>query len=142
MYEFNGVKVALLTEDSNILTYLRDDRPDLFMANKWDLPGGGREADENPMQTIQREVEEEFNISLLPEQIIHQRDYPSERFPGTMSVFMVATLSSMQIEDIKFGTEGQCYQIIPIDEWLILRNAVLDLQNRLRNYLEEQIEAA
>jgi 8-oxo-dGTP diphosphatase len=138
MQAFNGVNIALITENNEILTYLRDDRPDLFMANKWDLPGGGREAGESPFQTVHREVGEEFGIAVTPSQIQYERGYPSDRFPGTVSVFMVASLIDLQVENIKFGSEGQCYKIIPVDEWLVMKGAVIDLQNRLRDYQDEQ----
>jgi len=134
---FNGVKLALITTDSRILTYLRDDKPSLYMANRWDLPGGGREGNETPFQTIQREVLEEFGICLAPEQIIYEADYESERFPGQRAKFMVGKITDEQINQIDFGSEGQKYKIIPIQDYLNLENAVAFLQDRLRAYLKQ-----
>jgi 8-oxo-dGTP diphosphatase len=136
--QFSGAKIALITPDQRILTYLRDVKPDLYMANKWDLPGGGRERDETPIQTILREIKEELGIDLPPNQITYTAPYESERFPGTLSMFMVGKISKRQINHITFGSEGQKYQFIGIDEYLSLPNAVPHLQERFRNYLNKQ----
>jgi hypothetical protein len=47
MTDFVGCKAALFCGDA-LLTYLRDDKPGLPWAAKWDLPGGGREGSETP----------------------------------------------------------------------------------------------
>lgn len=53
--DFTGVKVALLVEKS-ILVVLRDNKPDIPWPNMWELPGGGREGIETPLECLQREV--------------------------------------------------------------------------------------
>jgi 8-oxo-dGTP diphosphatase len=63
--DFTGAKIALLL-DGHVLTYLRDDFPHLPWPAYWDLPGGGREGDEGPVDCALRELEEEFGMSYAP----------------------------------------------------------------------------
>ena len=64
--DFTGVKVALLVEKS-ILVVLRDNKPDIPWPNMWELPGGGREGIETPLECLQREVWEELGLTLKEE---------------------------------------------------------------------------
>jgi len=135
---FSGAKIALITPDQKILVYLRDNKPALYMANKWDLPGGGKEGSETPKETILREIKEELGINLLPSQITYTASYESERFLGTLSLFMVGKISKEQISRINFGSEGQKYQFMSIEKYLSLHNAVPHLQKRFKEYLDTQ----
>ena len=58
-------------------------------------------------------------------------------FEGRQSVFMVGQLSQEQFDNITFGDEGQGYQLMPIEEFLNSKQAVPQLQDRVRDYLEE-----
>ena len=60
-------------------------------------------------------------------------------FEGRQSVFMVGQLSQEQFDSITFGDEGQVYKLMPIEEFLNSKQAVPQLQGRLRNYLEENL---
>lgn len=55
--------MALLC-DGSILTYLRDDKVGIPFPGFWDLPGGGREGSESPVECALRELEEEFALRL------------------------------------------------------------------------------
>ena len=46
--EFSGCKIALLRDDK-LLTILRDDISTIPWPNMWELPGGGREGEETPL---------------------------------------------------------------------------------------------
>ena len=52
---------------------------------------------------------------------------------------MVGQLSQEQFDSITFGDEGQVYKLMPIEEFLNSKQAVPQLQGRLRNYLEENL---
>jgi len=134
MDDFHGVKVALLCKDK-ILIYLRDDKPGLIFAGLWDLPGGAREGKEKPQETAIREIGEEFGIIIKPSQLFYIKSYPSMSYPGVSSKFIVGNISERQIEEIHFGSEGQHYKIIEINEYLKLKKAVKPLQDRFREYL-------
>ncbi len=73
---FHGAKLALLC-DGSILTYLRDDKVGIPFPGFWDLPGGGREGTEGPIECVLRELDEEFALRLSPERLKWSRFYPS-----------------------------------------------------------------
>jgi 8-oxo-dGTP diphosphatase len=72
----------------------------------WDLPGGGRELDETPLQCAIRETWEEFRISVEPSSIVWERYYPSHTPANPGSYFLVAKLDD-GFGEIVFGEEGQ-----------------------------------
>ena len=49
---------------------------------------------------------------------------------------MVGQLSQDQFDSITFGDEGQGYKLMPIEEFLNSKQAVPQLQGRLRDYLK------
>jgi len=134
--DFTGCKIALIC-DGLILTILRDDNPTIPWPNMWELPGGGREGDESPFECVSREVYEELGIHLNEDCLLWSKVYPSMLFEGRQSVFMVGQLSQEQFDNITFGDEGQTYKLMSIEEFLNSKQAVPQLQGRLRDYLEE-----
>ena len=134
--DFTGCKIALIC-DGLILTILRDDNPTIPWPNMWELPGGGREGDESPFECVSREVYEELRIHLNEDCLLWSKVYPSMLFEGRQSVFMVGQLSQEQFDNITFGDEGQTYKLMSIEEFLNSKQAVPQLQGRLRDYLEE-----
>ncbi|MBZ2078878.1 NUDIX hydrolase [Streptococcus parasanguinis] len=133
---FTGCKIALIC-DGQILTILRDDKPTIPWANLWELPGGGREGNESPFECAAREVYEELGIHLDEDCLLWSKIYPSVIFKDKQSVFMVGQLRQEQFDNITFGNEGQAYKLMPIEEFLKSKQAVPQLQGRLRDYLEE-----
>ena len=134
--DFTGCKIALFCDD-RILTILRDDKSNIPYPNTWELPGGGREGDENPFECAAREVFEELGIHLTEDCLLWSKVYPSMLFEGKESVFLVGKLTQEQFDKITFGDEGQGYKLMGIEEFLNSKQAVPQLQGRLRDYLEE-----
>ena len=137
--DYTGCKIALIC-DGRILTILRDDKPTIPWPNLWELPGGGREGDESPFECAAREVYEELGIHLDEDCLLWSKIYPSVIFKDKQSVFMVGQLSQEQFDNITFGNEGQAYKLMLIEEFLKSKQAVPQLQGRLRNYLEENYD--
>ena len=135
-FDFTGSKIALICGDK-LLTILRDDKDDIPCPNMWELPGGGREGNESPFECAAREVYEELGIHLNEDCLLWSKIYPSVIFKDKQSVFMVGQLRQEQFDNITFGDEGQGYQLMPIEEFLNSKQAVPQLQRRLRDYLEE-----
>ena len=119
---FNGAKL-LLTHGDRLLTCLRDDRPDIPFPAHWDLPGGGREGQETPVQCALRELEEEFGLHLSP-QALTGRAFPSHSAPGLMSWLFAGQISAAQIAAIRFGPEGQEWRMMPVDDYLAHPRAI------------------
>lgn len=137
--DFTGVKVALLVEKS-ILVILRDNKPDIPWPNTWELPGGGREGQETPLECLRREVWEELGLILEEKSIIWSRIYPSMLDEERSAVFVVAKISQKQYQEIRFGDEGQCYKLMSIDEFLGSDKVVPQLQDRVRDYVEQNYD--
>ncbi|HEX8227559.1 MAG TPA: NUDIX hydrolase [Candidatus Saccharimonadales bacterium] len=138
---FTGVKIALLL-GSELLIIQRDDIPGLSFAGLWDFPGGGRDAGETPFECIAREVDEELGIRLLPEIIIWQRTFPSMLEPGMIAYFMVARISQSDVDNVRFGDEGQGWKLMPVDQFMQLEDAVPYLKPRMQAYLDDTRQAA
>ena len=84
-----------------------------------------------------REVHEELGIHLDEDCLLKSKVYPSILYECRQSVFMVGQLSQDQFDSITFGDEGQAYKLMHIEEFLKSKQAVPQLQGRLRDYLEE-----
>ena len=133
---FTGAKIALMAGD-DLLVYLRDDRPDLPWPGFWDLPGGGREGDESPLDCALRELHEEFGIRL-PENRIHlSSDYPDWRHNPQRAWFFVGHIFKDDIAAIRFGDEGQGWRMMPVAEFLTHPKAVPHLKMRLQDWLAD-----
>ena len=127
--DFIGAKAAFFC-GAAVLTYLRDDRSDLPWAGHWDLPGGGREGGESPEACLLRELKEEFGLRLPPERLLWQRVFPSIVDPARQAVFFAGRLLRSEIAAIRFGDEGQGWEMMPITRFLTHPLAVPDLQRR------------
>ena len=134
--DFQGCKIALICGDK-VLTILRDDKDDIPCPNMWELPGGGREGDETPFECVAREVYEELGIHLTEDCLLWSKVYPSMLFADKQSVFLVGLLTQEQFDNITFGDEGQGYQLMNVEEFLSSSQVVPQLQDRVRDYMEE-----
>ena len=136
-FEFTGCKIASIC-DGQILTILRDDKEDIPWPNMWELPGGGREGNETPFECVAREVYEELSIQLSKADVIWFQIYPM--LDGNKkSVFLVGRLTQEQFESIIFGDEGQGYKLVSFEEFLTSDRVVPQLQERVRDYMEESL---
>lgn len=134
MTEFHGAKVALIS-GRNVLTLLRDDLATIPFPNMWDFPGGGREGDETPQDCVLRELFEEFGLRLEESDLVYRasRDGVLPRQPKIW--FFGAVLEQLDPSQISFGTEGQRWELMPIDTYLAHPKAINHLQGGLRGFL-------
>ncbi len=131
--DFHGAKLAILVGD-HVVTLLRDDIPGLAFANRWDLPGGGREGGETPAQCVLREVHEELGL-VLPETDLH---HGFECTSDNGSVwFFVSKQAEFDPSSVVFGDEGQGWKLAPIEWFLNDARAIPILVSRLRGFLEK-----
>lgn len=110
--DFIGAKLALFTGDGAILTYLRDEKPGLPFAGMWDLPGGAREAGETPQACALRELNEEFGLDLPTDRLVWAKTFPAMLVPSRQAWFFGAHLTPADISAIRFGDEGQGFQVM------------------------------
>ena len=109
--DFVGCKAAFFC-GSEVLTYLRDEKPGLPWPALWDLPGGGREAGESPETCLLRELREEFGLSLPPDRLLWHRSFPAMTDASRSSYFFAGRISADEIAAIRFGDEGQYWQMM------------------------------
>ncbi len=127
-----GAKLALFVGDS-LATLLRDDKPGLLWPGFWDLPGGGREGVETPLQCVLRELEEELSLRLDPAVVRWGRDYGSSS--GDISWFFAAHVSADLARAIRLGDEGQDWALMTPSDFLSHENVVPQFKPRLQDYL-------
>lgn len=131
--DFHGAKLALFV-GSNLVTILRDDKPDIPWPAHWDLPGGGREGDETGPQCALRETREELGL-ILPETVLcWGRLYPRK---GLNFWFFAARLPASAATEMRLGTEGQRYELISPRAYLTRDRAIPQFQERLGHFLAE-----
>ena len=133
--EFSGCKIALISDDK-LLTILRDDISTIPWPDMWELPGGGREAEETPFECVQREVFEELGLKLEEADIVWIKEYQGMLDPDETSIFMVGTITQEEFAGIVFGDEGQAYQMMDVSQFLSDKKVIPQLQDRLSDYLE------
>ena len=133
-----GAKIAVICDDA-VVAYLRDDFDYIPNPNQWDLPGGVRETDESALSCALRETQEEFGICLSKSPIVYEATYFSEAagdLPKREVAFFACVVSADAISTIRFGEEGQCWQMMPIREFLNRNDIVPELQVALEAFWE------
>ncbi len=132
--EFVGTSGLVIFGEDRVLSYLRDGNTDSY-PHCVDLAGGGREADESPYDTFNRELREEFDLSVSPEQIVYALRGPSLISPARMGWFVVAKLQVTAAEQINFGNEGSGYQITSLQELLASPLLIPQRKQKIQEYL-------
>tara|TARA_R110002094_G_scaffold35857_2_gene48280 strand:- start:34 stop:462 length:429 start_codon:yes stop_codon:yes gene_type:complete len=131
---FEGAKLALYLGD-DLAVILRDDIPGLLFAGYWDLPGGGREGDEGPLDCALRECHEELGLHVPKSSVIWQKSFPEG---AQTKWFFVTKLPQVKSADVVLGDEGQRWSLMSTGEYLAHPKAIPAFQDRLRAYLKDQ----
>jgi 8-oxo-dGTP diphosphatase len=132
---FHGAKAALFLGDQ-IVTLLRDDKPGLPWAAMWDLPGGGVEEGESPLQAIIRETWEEVGLHVTAGDIALRQDWPSASRADLNSAFFVIRLPADRAADLRLGDEGQEIALMEPAAFLAHPQAIPFLKLRLIRAME------
>jgi len=130
---FTGCKLAYIF-DGKLLVYLRDNFAHIPFPGMWDFPGGGRDGDETPEECVLRELQEEFGIVLDESRLVYKQRVINHTNTG-YAFFFVAEGRATEIESILFGSEGQCWQMMDMAEFLAHPLASPVLIPRLNAYL-------
>jgi 8-oxo-dGTP diphosphatase len=129
MTDFLGCKAAFFC-GGTVLTYLRDDKPGLPWPAMWDLPGGGRENGESPQACLLRELEEEFGLRFPPERLLWHAEVPAMSDASRRSHFFAGRIGAEDIAAIRFGDEGQYWQMMDLSTFLRHPQGIAELQDR------------
>jgi len=125
---FAGAKIALIC-GSRLVVLRRDDIPTIPYPGLIDLPGGGREADETPEETVLREVREETGFSLPQERLSWRRLY--RQGPRRQWMFR-ADIDDAEFRGMQLGDEGQALWLMEVEAFVVAQDAVAHLQSRVR----------
>ena len=127
-----GAKLALFVGDQ-LASLQRDDTPGLLWAGFWDLPGGGIEPGETPLQCALRETFEELSLIVDPALVVWGREYATSS--GDLSWFFAAHLNAEVEEQIVLGDEGQGWMLMSVEEFMRHDTVVPQFKPRLADYL-------
>ncbi|MCP3969823.1 MAG: NUDIX domain-containing protein [Rhodobacteraceae bacterium] len=131
---FSGAKLAVLSA-GHVLAFLRDMKPGIVYPGLWDLPGGGRETGESPLDCALRECWEEAGLRLRPADVVWSREYIR---PGAGATwFFVAQPGWLCLPPPRLGSEGREVRWMKLAEFLGRDDAIAHLQARLQAYLQE-----
>lgn len=131
-----GAKL-ILTHGDSLLACLRDDYDWIPFPAHWDLPGGGAEPGETPIECALRELHEEFGLSLAPDRL-SGRAFPSVTSPGWESWYFRGVLTAAEIAAIRFGDEGQEWRMMPVAEFMAHPRVVPHFPARVARMLDPQ----
>ncbi|MEM7319808.1 MAG: NUDIX hydrolase [Pseudomonadota bacterium] len=136
--EFAGAKLALFL-GTDLLVIRRDNRPDIPFPDHLDLPGGGREADETPIECALRETREEVGLVLRPDEIVWTRTYDREN--GSVW-FFVAHRPAEHVQQVRFGSEGQGWSLMSARAFIDDPMTVPHFRDQLQHYLDHGADPA
>lgn len=139
--DFSGAKLAILAK-GHVLGFLRDNIPSIPYPGLWDLPGGGREEHETPVETALRETWEEAGVIIRAEDIVWEKIYPKDDIDPLPTWFLVAKPGWLTLPKLRLGDEGQAVKWMPVADFLALDDAIKHMQSRLAEYLAAVAEDA
>jgi 8-oxo-dGTP diphosphatase len=128
---FDGAKVALFLGEK-LIVILRDEAPDLSYAGYWDLPGGGREGEETPVECVAREWYEELGVLVVEGDVVWSRTFTHAVCDKGTVWFFVAQLPENVSAQVQFGDEGQRWTLMTMNAFLTHPKAVPAFQDRLK----------
>ncbi|NIZ15446.1 NUDIX hydrolase [Phaeobacter sp. HF9A] len=131
---FKGAKLALFL-GPHLLVILRDDIAGIPFPGHWDFPGGGREGDETPEACVLRETYEEVGLALAEADLSYARRYAT---PDGASWFFAAHLGAHHAADIRFGDEGQGWELMTPGQYSAHPLGIPNFKTRLQDYLGAQ----
>ncbi|MEM9854622.1 MAG: NUDIX hydrolase [Pseudomonadota bacterium] len=129
---FIGAKVALFLGE-RLAVILRDEDRDIPWPGWWDFPGGGREGAETPEDVALRETLEELGIALKRSDFVWKRRAMTST--GQPTFFFVARLPAQAARRVRFGDEGQRWELWTPSEFFAHPRAIPHFKERLAAYL-------
>lgn len=132
--DFAGTKL-ILTCGPDLLVCLRDDFDHIPWPDHWDLPGGGREGDKSAPACALRELHEEFGLHLPTARLENAFAFANHRENGRTSVFFTGRITPQDIGAIRFGNEGQCWQMMAVADYVAHPRAVPHFRSRVAHCL-------
>lgn len=128
---FHGAKMILFIGD-RLLVLRRDHTRGISWPGYLDLPGGGREGGESPLECALRETQEEVGLDVPPDLICWNRCRTGSI--GT-SWFFAAHLDAGAEAQITFGGEGSGWSLMAPHDFLARHDGIPHFQGLVADYL-------
>lgn len=111
-----------MTCGDRLLVMRRDDTPTIQWPGYWDLPGGGAEPGETPMECALREVAEETGLIIDPARLTGEAR-PLAHRPGVGWYFR-CEITPDEAAGARLGDEGDALVLMPVAEFIAHPKAV------------------
>lgn len=114
------VSLAFLTNQDNILLYLRDDRPDISYPGYWALLGGEIEPGESPLDAVRREIREEIGCEARGLILVRKFDVVNNPMCDDHTIYLFSGKIDRKLEEMRL-TEGQELRYFTLEEFRTLK---------------------
>lgn len=81
-----------------------------------------------------REIQEELDVALSPDDIVWEKVYPAQKDPNQKAVFMVARVEKDSLKNIDLR-EGQKWELFDQKDFFESDDVIEALKGRFRDYL-------
>lgn len=132
--DFIGAKLILFL-GPRLLVLRRDNLSTIPWPDYLDFPGGGREGGESAEDCVRRETFEEVGLVVPAKALIWKN--PQTR-PKGRSWFFAACLPASDAQNVRFGDEGQGWQLISPQQYLSASDAIPYFKDQLQSFLATQ----
>lgn len=96
-------------DKGGVLMVKRSDTDD-FLPGLWELPGGGTDIGENPIQALQREIKEEVGLDVVVERPLSVDDYTMEEGDSKIHRVEITFLCNATTETVVLSHEHSEYK--------------------------------
>ncbi|HEU0050535.1 MAG TPA: NUDIX domain-containing protein [Patescibacteria group bacterium] len=131
---FYSCAIIYNPETKSVLLHLRDDKAPVN-PNRWGLFGGGEEPGERPIQTLIRELKEELDWDVRPEQIVPVRDYENHGHATHRYIFTILSRAETSSFTLNEGADLKWVSLDKVFDYDLTEKAAADL-----NYFIEHLE--
>ncbi len=128
-----GAKVFLINSSGQILALRRSESDDIRPLT-WDIPGGGVEQDESPINTVIREVKEEVGLDISNPTIFYINSINTEGYRIRLLFY-----TKCDPKKITLSFEHDQYKWVSIDEFTKLESPDYQIEaaNKLSKYINQ-----
>lgn len=138
-----GASMAVLShnrlDNLSVLAIQRDEKVDIPYPNYWELPGGTIDPGESAVDCALRECYEELHVPITRDDVLQFEMHKSPQKRNVYYGFGVAYIAHERAKKLHLGDEGQACAIMEVDEFLRHPRAIIDHQERLKDFLSHHI---